>query len=173
MNAREKKTKSSESEPFHVDEPELQALTERIAQQKMEDGDWERLHRYLVLVLKLSAVLKYGKIRIKKLAHLLFGKRTEKEKKKDPPQDPKSPTSSGDTTSASSDQSKQNAEIGSHHESDDGKTKKGHGRHPASDFQNAETVVCPLCPYGQKSQPGCKYQQMKDLEIADKVISLP
>jgi hypothetical protein len=28
-------------------------------------------------------------------------------------------------------------------------------------------------PYGQKTQPGCKYQQMKDLEIADKVISLP
>jgi len=43
MNAREKKTKSREPESFHVDETELQALTDRIAQQKMEEGDWEKL----------------------------------------------------------------------------------------------------------------------------------
>ena len=152
MSAREKKKKDGETEQFHVNEPELQGLAERVAQRKIEEGDWELLHRYLVLVLKLSLVLQYGKIRIKKLARLLFGKRTEKEKKKDPPQDPPQPTSSNDTTLASSDRSKQNAETGSANESNDGKTKKGHGRHPASDFQNAETVVCPLC----HNKPGDK-----------------
>ncbi len=152
MSAREKKNKDGEAEQFHVDEPELQALTERVSQRKIEDSDWEKLHRYLVLFLKLSTVLQYGKIRMKKIVRLLFGKRTEKEKKKDPPQDPKPPAFSTDTTPTSSDQSNQNTGKESANESDDGKIKKGHGRRPVSDYQNAETVLCPLC----HNKPGDK-----------------
>ena len=152
MIAHEKKKKNSDTEQFHVNEAELQALTERVAQRKIEDSDWEKLHRYLVLFLRLSTVLQYGKIRMKKIARLLFGKRTEKDKKKEPPQDPPEPTLSGETTLAPSDQSKQDKETVSANESTDGKKKKGHGRRPINDYQNAEIVVCPLC----HNKPGDK-----------------
>src|SRR5208283_3210310 len=134
------KKKDDKDPPFQVNEPELQVLTERVAQRKIEESDWETLHRYLVLFLKLSQVLQYGKIRMKKIARMLFGKRTEKEKeKKGPPDNPPggnpAPTAEEEQRSGSTPLSdNQNKEA-----------KKGHGRRPASDYQNAETQVCPLC----------------------------
>lgn len=152
MNASEKKKETGKAEQFHIDEAELQTLTERVAQRNIEEADWDKLHRYLILIFKLSAVLQYGKIRMKKISRLLFGKRTEKDEKKDPPQNPNQPASSGEAASASSHPSMQDAETESSDESDCGNTKKGHGRRPVSDYQNAETVVCPLC----KNKPGDK-----------------
>jgi transposase len=143
MKAHEKK--NEDAEPFHVDEAELQALTERVALKKIDEGDWELLHHYLILFFKLSAILRYGKIRIKKLSHLLFGKRTEKENKKNPPKGgPDQPASFGGSPQASSENKEADKEKPSANErTDDG--KKGHGRRPVSDYQNAETVVCSLC----------------------------
>jgi hypothetical protein len=140
MSAREKKKKDDKDPQFQVNEPELQALTERVAQRKIEESDWETLHRYLVLFLKLSRVLQYGKIRMKKIARMLFGKRTEKEKeKKGPPDNPP-----GGSTAPSAEKEQRS---GSTPLSDDQnkEAKKGHGRRPASDYQNAETHVCPIC----------------------------
>jgi hypothetical protein len=87
MSAREKKKDDGPPAEFHVNEQELQALSERVAARKIEEKDWDILHRYLLLVLKLSQVLQYGRIRIKKIARILFGKRTEKEEKKEDPSD--------------------------------------------------------------------------------------
>ena len=163
MKAHEKKKKGEDSEPFHVDESELQALTERVAQKKIEDSDWELLHRYLVLVFKLFAMLQYGKIRIKKLSRLLFGKRTEKEnKKKDPPQGPDQPTSPDGTPQAPKHGNKDKS-TASDDESADSK-KNGHGRRPVSDYQNAETVVCPLC-HNKPGElcPACKKGRLRKM----------
>jgi hypothetical protein len=82
MKAHGEKKKSDDAEPFHVDESELQALTEWVAQKRIEEGDWELLHRYLVLFFKLSAILRYGKIRIKKISRLLFGNERKKKTRK-------------------------------------------------------------------------------------------
>src|SRR3990172_3983817 len=73
MSAREKKRKDGQAAEFQVNEQELQALSERVAERKIEEKDWEILHRYLLLVLKLSRVLQYGRIKIKKIARMLFG----------------------------------------------------------------------------------------------------
>ena len=42
MHTREKKRNNNKPEPFHVDEAELQALAERVAQRSIADGDWEK-----------------------------------------------------------------------------------------------------------------------------------
>jgi hypothetical protein len=144
MNAGKEKKKDGKAPDFHVNEQELQALQQRITDRKIEDKDWDLIQSYLLLLLRLSRVLQYGKIRMKKIARMLFGKRTEKEKenkKKDPPKDP--PASSSGETPLGSAQGKQ--DTGTVKEGPDPSVKKGHGRRPASDYQNAETVICPLC----------------------------
>jgi hypothetical protein len=88
MSTRDAKTKGSQATEFHVNEQESQALSGRVAERKIEEKDWDLLHRYLLLFLKLSQVFQYGRIRMRKISRMLFGKRTEKEKKKkenDPP----------------------------------------------------------------------------------------
>ena len=81
---------------FRVDEQELQALSQRVAERRIEEKDWETIERYLLLLLKLSQVFQYGRVKMRKIARMLFGKRTEKEKKKGPPDNP--PQSSGEET---------------------------------------------------------------------------
>ncbi len=128
---------------FRVDEQELQALSQRIAERRIEEKDWETIQRYLLLLLKMSQVFQYGRIRIKKIVRMLFGKRTEKEKKKGPPDNP--PQSSGEETPpapAGKEQDPGPASVGENHKQE---AKKGHGRRPASDYQNAQTIVCPIC----------------------------
>ena len=99
MSTREAKTKGSQATEFHVNEQELQALSERVAERKIEEKDWELLDRYLLLVLKLSQVFQYGRIRMRKISRMLFGKRTEKEKKKekDPSDNPPQAGAGGET----------------------------------------------------------------------------
>jgi transposase len=143
MSAHKKKKKEDKKDEFHVDESELQALSERIAQRKIEDSDWDTLSRYLALVLRLSAALQFGKIKMKRITRILFGKRTEKEKKKDPPEDPKPPVSAKDDAHNASDVGKQQkADAASSDEGNSEKTVKGHGRHSVSEFQNTAVVVC-------------------------------
>jgi hypothetical protein len=125
MSAHKKKKKEDKKDEFHVDESELQALSERIAQRKIEDGDWDTLSRYLALVLRLSAALQFGRIKMKRITRMLFGKRTEKEKKKDPPEDPKPPISSEDTSHNSSDAGKQ--QKGDEASTDEGNSEKTFG----------------------------------------------
>lgn len=148
MSADKEKKKDGGAADFHVNEQELHGLRQRITDRKIEDQDWDLIDRYLLLLLRLSQVLQYGKIRMKKIARMLFGKRTEKEKnekKKNPPEDPPpSPSGEGETPAGSA-QGKQGTESGSAVENQDADVKKGHGRRPASDYQNAETVICPLC----------------------------
>jgi hypothetical protein len=83
MNTRDANTKGSKATEFHVNEQELQALSERVAERKIEEKDWDILHRYLLLFLKLSQVFQYSRVKMRKVVRMLFGKRTEKERKKE------------------------------------------------------------------------------------------
>lgn len=146
MSASESKKECDKAAEFHVDEQELQALSQRLAERKIEEKDWETLRGYLLLLLKLSQLFQYGRVKMRKILRMLFGKRTEKEKnKKGPPENPTQPPSSGEGIPPVSDQRKQDTGTGSVDESQDSKAKKGHGRRPVSDYQNVETHVCPLC----------------------------
>jgi hypothetical protein len=143
MSAREKKREGGQAAEFQVNEQELQGLSERVAKRRIEEKDWEILHRYLLLFLKLSQVLQYGRIRMKKIARMLFGKRTEKEKQKgkDPSDNPPESPVGGEKPSGS----EQNSGMESAGENHDRGKRKGHGRRAASDYQNAETIICPMC----------------------------
>ena len=104
-----KKKPPEETKEFQIDKEELEALSARVAERKLGEDDWQRLHRYLVLLLKLTQVLEYGRVRTRKLMRLLFGKRTEKDKTeegktgKDNPKPPlDSPTAAGAPDAAGS-----------------------------------------------------------------------
>ena len=144
MSTNDAKTKGNQAAEFHVNEQELQALSQRVAERKIEEKDWELLDRYLLLVLKLSRVFQYGRIRMRKISRMLFGKRTEKEKKKekDPSDNPPQAGGAGGETPTGPEK---DSRLDSAGEAQDQKKRKGHGRRPASDYQNAETIVCPIC----------------------------
>jgi transposase len=143
MSARGKKKESSRASEFQIDEQELQSLSQRVAERKIEEKDWENLQRYLLLLIKLSALFQYGRVRMRKILRMLFGKRTEKEKKKkDPPDNP--PSTVGENTTPAPGAERRSESITPKEKQNQG-TKKGHGRRPASDYQNAEMHICPLC----------------------------
>lgn len=158
MKPKSDKRRDEEKE-FRIDKDELEALSARIAERKLEPDDWQRLHQYLVMLLKLTRVLEQGRVRMRKLLRILFGKRTEKDKPdsdkpaKDPNSPPPASPSAGagkpDTGSAATgsgspvvaDSEKENA------------SSKGHGRHPASAYENAREILCPVC--GNKAGDRC------------------
>jgi transposase len=148
-----------EEKEFRIDQDELEALSARIAERKLEADDWQRVHQYLVMLLKLTRVLEQGRVRMRKLLRILFGKRTEKDKpdsdkpakgpNSPPPASPSAGAGKPDTGAASTasggqvepDSEKQNA------------SSKGHGRHPASAYENAPETLCSVC--GNKAGDRC------------------
>jgi hypothetical protein len=143
MSARGNKKAGDRATEFKVDEQELQALQQRLAERKIEEKDWETLRSYLSLLLKLSQVFQYGRVKMRKILRMLFGSRTEKEKKKKDP--PDNPPSSGGENATPAPGVELRSEFTPANENQSQETKKGHGRRPASDYQNAETHICPLC----------------------------
>jgi len=143
MSARDAKTQGSQAAEFHVNEQELESLSQRVAERKIEEKDWDTIHRYLLLFLKLSRVLQYSRVKIRKVVRMLFGKRTEKEKQKgkDPSDNTPQAGTGGETTTGTEKDSRLDSAGAPPNE----KKRKGHGRRPASDYQNAETIVCPIC----------------------------
>jgi hypothetical protein len=137
------KKKGDRATELRVDEQELQALSQRVAERRIEEKDWETIQRYLLLLLKLSQVFQYGRVKMRKIVRMLFGKRTEKEKKKGPPDNP--PQSSREETPPAPAGKEQDSGPASAGENEKLQAKKGHGRRPASDYQNAQTIVCPIC----------------------------
>ncbi len=155
MNPKSEK-RGGERKEFQIDKKELEALSSRVAEQKLEPEDWQRLHRYLVLLLKLTNVLEHGRVRMRKLLRILFGKRTEKDppkeggtgKGKEPP--PPDAPAAGATAAGQ----KGNPESGpAACEPEKPSPAKGHGRYPASAYPNAEEIVCPVC--GNKAGDPC------------------
>ena len=160
-----KKKPPEETKEFQIDKEELEALSARVAERKIEEEeDWKRLHRYLVLLLKLTKVMEYGRVRMRKLTRILFGKRTEKDTsaegqsgkdgKKHPP--PGAPTAAGSgdgagTAAGGSD--RKPARPDSEAEEKESNKAKGHGRHPASAYENAQEILCPVC--GNKAGDPC------------------
>ena len=65
---------------LQIDKQELDELSVRVAERRLAEEDWQRLHRYLVLLSKLTNVLESGRVRMRKLTRILFGKRTEKDR---------------------------------------------------------------------------------------------
>jgi len=154
-----KKKAPEETKEFQIKKEELEALSARVAERKIEEDDWQRLHRYLVLLLKLTQVLEYGRVRTRKLMRILFGKRTEKDKaeegksgkdNKKPPPDAATAAGSPDGAGGSGDKTEP-AGLDSEQEKDS--KAKGHGRHPASAYGNAQEIVCPVC--GNKAGDRC------------------
>jgi len=139
-----------QAKELQIDKEEIQALSARVAERRLEEQDWQRLHRYLVLLLKLTNVMEYGRVRMRRLTRILFGKRTEKdssgEDKKGKDNDtspPGSPTAEGKPDSKGSPASGHRDETDA--ATPDESQAKGHGRHPASAYQNAHETVCPVC----------------------------
>ncbi len=150
MSGRKSRKPEEQTKQFQIKAEEVEALRARIEERKIEEEDWERLHGYLDLLLKLVRVLEYGRVRMRKLTRLLFGKPTEKDKAKKPPSDSPPPAASGKAaasgesgTGTSPENPADGQEFG----------RKGHGRNPASAYENAEVKVCPVC--GQKAGDPC------------------
>jgi hypothetical protein len=87
---------------------------------------------------------------MRKLTRLLFGKPTEKDKPKKPPSDSPPPAAGGKTAASG----ESGAGTPPEHPTDGEETRrKGHGRNPASAYENAEVKACPVC--GQKAGDPC------------------
>ena len=149
MSGRKSRKPEESTKGLQIKAEEVEALRTRIEKRKIDEDDWDRLQGYLDLLLKLVRVMEYGRVRMRKLTRLLFGKPTEKDKPKKPPSDSPAPAGSGKTASGESG-------TGAGPENpDDGEQprRKGHGRHPASAYENAAVKVCPVC--GQKAGDAC------------------
>jgi transposase len=153
MNKKSEK-RHDEGKELRIDKEELEALSARVAERKIEEDDWQRLHQYLVLLLKLTNVLEYGRVRMRKLMRLLFGKRTEKDKtpedqsgkdKNNPPPNSPAPAGKPDAAGSAADGSGKTEEAGPDSEPEKESHRKGHGRHPASAYENASEMICPVC----------------------------
>ncbi len=142
MSGRKSRKPEEQNKEFQIKAEEVEALRARIEERKIEDADWERLHRYLDLLVKLVRVLEYGRVRMRKLTRLLFGKPTEKDRPKKPPSD--SPPPAGSDKGAASGATGTGTPPENSAAGEASKTK-GHGRHPASAYENAERMVCPVC----------------------------
>src|SRR5256885_5925710 len=102
MSGRKSRKPEEPIREFQIKADEVEALRARIKERKIEEEDWDRLHGYLDLLLKLVRVMEYGRVRMRKLTRLLFGKPTEKDKPKKPPSDFPPPAASGKTASGES-----------------------------------------------------------------------
>ena len=152
MNKKSDKRQDPAKE-LQMDKEEIEALSARVAERRLEEQDWQRLHRYLVLLLKLTNVLEAGRVRMRKLTRILFGKRTEKdparEDKKSKDKNtapPGSPAAGGqrDTPESEADAGQSEPDRPDS-EPEKESPAKGHGRHPASAYQNAQEIICPVC----------------------------
>ena len=137
---------------LQIDKQELDALSARVAERRLAEEDWQRLHRYLVLLSKLTSVLESGRVRMRKLTRILFGKRTEKDRPeegktgKDKNKPPGSPATGGQPGARESEAAGGRSEPeGPDSETEKESQGKGHGRNPASAYQNAREIVCPVC----------------------------
>jgi len=152
MNKKSDKRQDPAKE-LQIDKKEIEALSVLVAERRLEEDDWQRLHRYLVLLLKLTNVLEAGRVRMRKLTRILFGKRTEKqptgEDKKSKDKNtapPGSPAAGGQRDRPESENAgNQTGPDQPDSEPEKESPTKGHGRHPASAYQNAEEIVCPVC----------------------------
>lgn len=152
MNKKSDKRQDAAKE-LQIDKKEIEALSARVAERRLEEQDWQRLHRYLVLLLKLTNVLEAGRVRMRKLTRILFGKRTEKDPARDDKKSkdkntapPGSPAAGGHRDTPESETAGGQAEPNRpNSEPEKESPAKGHGRHPASAYQNVEEIVCPIC----------------------------
>ena len=150
MSGRKSRKPEQQTRELQIKAEEVEALRVRIEERKIEEEDWERLHGYLDLLLKLVRVLEYGRVRMRTLTRLLFGKRTEKDKPKKPPSDSPPPAASG--TGAAPGETRTGTGPENPVDGEESR-RKGHGRNPASAYENAEVKVCPVC--GQKAGDPC------------------
>ena len=146
MSERKSQKLEEQIKQFQIKAEEVEQLRARIGERKIKEEDWQRLDGYLDLLVKLVRVLEYGRVRMRKLTRLLFGKPTEKDKPTKPPSDSPPPAASGKTAAGG----ESGSEAPPENPADGEESKrKGHGRNPASAYENAAVKVCPVC--GQKA----------------------
>ena len=94
MSGRQSRKPEEPTKQLQIKAEEVEQLRARIGERKIEEEDWQRLDGYLDLLVKLVRILEYGRVRMRKLTRLLFGKPTEKDKPKKPPSDSPPPAAS-------------------------------------------------------------------------------
>ena len=169
------KSRKEPSEPgYRLRREQLEQVRQRLTTNQLQDGDREIIDHALTVLVVVLGRLESAKIGIKRLRNLLFGPRTEKEKR--PPQDPpvSEDRTGGERTGVSGSPrtalapGTPEAEAGSESQNQEPfqekKKVRGHGRKPASAYINAEVVPCPLCGLVQGDRcPACGRGRMRPL----------
>ncbi len=120
---------------------EIENLIEQIRGTNLEQSSKEKIERLLRTVLMLVNLLQRKNMSIRKLRDLIFGPRTEKNKRPNADGEEKSETEEGETQGASESNQSTSVEQNSA-ESGRKAIKKGHGRRPASTYSGAQVVNC-------------------------------
>lgn len=120
---------------------EVEQLIEKFQQDKLEERDKQMITSLLRTLLTLVAVLQQKKISIQRLKNMLFGKKSEKQKKDDAAKE-----GSGSNPSAGEDQQAPGTTKNEARESvpddSDRPIRRGHGRTAASAYAGAKKVPC-------------------------------
>ncbi len=142
-----------EPRPIEIEEAEVEQLIHKAEQGRLEADEQRRLVPLLKTLLWLQRTLLSTRISLAKLQRILFGKKTEKRRRK-----PKGPDEgesgggngsggpAGSGTGRGEDPAGDNgngASDGSPSDSHGGE-RRGHGRRAAADYRGAETVFCPV-----------------------------
>ena len=153
-----------------IDEKQYAGLIDRVEQRQLREEDWKGLLVILRTFRTIQSLLQQKNIALHKLKKLLFGKKTEKDKKPPASKDPPASGASGDSPEkGSSEKSADSSPAAAQRGSEDSKPPApGHGRRPQDSWENAirlfhphETLqageICPQCERGplyRYSEPG-------------------
>ncbi len=124
--------------PIEIEEAEVERLIEQAEQGRLDAAAQRRIVPLLRTLLWLERTLLETRISVSKLKKILFGKRTEKSRRK--PRDPPSgPAGGGRKTGEAPRPASDQASPGN---APDTAPPRGHGRHGAADYPGAERVWC-------------------------------
>ncbi len=142
-------------EPIEIEEAEVERLIEQAREGKLDSAAQKRIVPLLRTLLWLQRTLLETRISLTKLRKILFGKRTEKPRRKprqptdaedqtDPPSDGEVAAGDGgrsDTDTGAKTRPGEQARVGT--DVQKASPRPGHGRLGAADYPGAETVFCP------------------------------
>lgn len=146
-----------EPKPIEIEEAEVEQLIDKAEQGRLDAAEQRRLVPLLKTLLWLQRTLLSTRISLSKLQRILFGKKTEKRRRK--PKDPDegepgggngsggpmgSGTGGGEDSVAGSDNGTSARASDGPPSNSHGAEQRGHGRRAAADYSSAETVFCPV-----------------------------
>ena len=132
-------------QPIEMEQAEVEQLIEKAEQGTLDAAEQKRLVPLLKTLVWLERTLLETRISLSKLKRILFGKKTEKRRRK--PEDPGTGSDGGGTgpdegsgsndppTPTTAPSCEQNGESNTH-------KRRGHGRRGAAGYPGAETIFC-------------------------------